>query len=642
MSQESFIRLGDQSGFSRIGSQFDIEGGMRDVSRSFSLQRGSRSLVRVVSRDRDASRSRPRRDASASVEWGGDLLVPNLGGGFAIREDRVLSLPAATPRALEDRFSSMFGQTHFGPADVYAKAVANDCLTSSCFDGAWIFNDYTNLWRKTPVDEWINEIAKWLAAEMMAIALDVQRTAEPWMEYEKTNPPTPEYNTKMAYLKAVQKALNAINKLDRTSLKHIVAIARTKLINEAAVENLDALRDCLPFRNGVVSLRTGEKRDVTRADFLTYTLSYDYDDSVDTQRIVSFMRSLMPDDEAYMRLHAVIGYWSTGETSLKRYDQLYADPGAGKTTMLEIVTNALESFASMNKVPAEEMGKQSNFENGIHAALTASPRPRLIALDETDGDKKLAVRIMNNVTSGKRDIVLSCRLKGKTADPVPVHAKWVFASNQVMSVDASATGTLVRRDGAPFSTVFVPAESYNELTSPKHHKPVLSHLVDYLQSHEGKQEVIRWIIQGAIQFYNSGLPKSEAWAAQTFMLNSHGDPYVLWLSEHYIPTGNPLDRIAEDVLIHKFRDDNRHCASQDTRKAIRAALHLARDFVFLEKWANPAPYYNCAEPIPGSGHPMEEVIGYTCLRQRKHGDLPWGEAMVAAKAIISAARVCHT
>ena len=344
------------------------------------------------------------------------------------------------------------------------------------------------------------------------------------------------------------------------------------------------------------------------------------------------MEALVPNELARDRLHRVVGYWLTGCTTRKAFDQLSAPASHGKTKFLEIIANAGGRFVVMNVVPVEEVSSPSNFEDTLASVLMQQPPPRVLFFDETKKNAELQEKLVNMATSGSDSIVLPCRIKGHGATLVKSVAKWVISSNHVLKSDASATGQTLRRQGVPFLTEFVSGPL--TAASPPHRRVMNPELVGRLLSPEGRAGVARWIVEGAHDYFHFGEGLSLEWDKQTFKLRRMGDPYVNWLAEHYIPTGTQHDRVEEDVLVGAFDSDNKHLKGTNTREGIRQAFGTMTDFIEKSAWGAPAPFYGAEHPVA----PPIEVIGYVGLRKRVVGDPDWTTAASIAKEAFDAIR----
>ena len=577
-------------------------------------------------------------DASASVR--SSLSPPILSGdgddegcdGSSVMSRAPMAvtfLPEDAPAELETRVSAMLSTTHWGVGRCYAARFRNVVKTQATQKGAWVFDAATCMWKLLELKPWTSVAQQWIAKEISTLAARVNACLEKWRYSEKGD----DHGVAMRKLwtSALKRVTMANELLSVPAMKHVMEVVHTELLDEEFCSTFDHARDILPFTNGVVELRTGVLRGVRLEDKLTYVLPYAYDPDLPTPAMTEFMAAVMPDADARAKMQVVAGYFFTGDTTLKTFYQMSAEANSGKTTLLEIIANAGGRFVVMNRVPVEELSAESNFEDTIAEAFAQRPYVRLIVFDETKAGLQLSEKFINMVTSGLESIEVPCRIKGKKAVQAAVRSKLVFSSNHVLKTSAAATGQTLRREGAPFQTHFIrPGEPYDPLTAPPHHRLPNYALVSSLMSPAARPEIAKWIVEGSRKFYESGIPKSEAWDRQTFKLNAEGDDYLRWLSETHFPTGQPEDRIAEDVLHEMFKSVNKHLRG-DTRAGLRAALSTMSDYITPVKWGKPEPFY-CAGGPPAN-HPVEEVSGYAGLRPRCVGDPQWESAMANARRV---------
>ena len=76
-------------------------------------------------------------------------------------------------------------------------------------------------------------------------------------------------------------------------------------------------------------------------DYLTYKLSYDYDENASCPRWNSFLDEMLPDETHQLLLHQYIGYAFTNHLKLEKALFLYGDGGNGKSVVQEVITELL-------------------------------------------------------------------------------------------------------------------------------------------------------------------------------------------------------------------------------------------------------------------------------------------------------------
>ncbi|MFE7974721.1 hypothetical protein [Streptomyces shenzhenensis] len=101
------------------------------------------------------------------------------------------------------------------------------------------------------------------------------------------------------------------------------------------VTDLDADPYSLNFANGTVNLRTGERRDHSADDLVTYVVAYNYRPEADASRWASYMEASQPNDPDMHRfLQRLAGYGLSGSTAEEKLAFFYGGGGMEKEFLL--------------------------------------------------------------------------------------------------------------------------------------------------------------------------------------------------------------------------------------------------------------------------------------------------------------------
>lgn len=537
---------------------------------------------------------------------------------------------------VETHFKALVVGKEFGAANFYADAVRDlektePIETGKCvrtYDGTWVLTT-DNLWTFVRFECWRATVQSVLNIELerLLVALtDLVQASAPDGEADAGK------GVHKAWLKAygqVRAAMAAIGTV--CTMTNICKAAATALEDPVFFKHLDGSRRLLSFANGVVDLKAPdlEVRARTAHDFLSYALPYEFDPAADQTDIRAFVDAIMSSAEARATLQATVGYWATGETTEKRFWQLSTQPNSGKTSFVEIISNALGKYGPMGAAPVSELLESTHFEDSLASALGSHPAPRILIFDETGADCHLKEAFINLATSGSSDIRLQCARKHKQGELVTLQAKIVFCSNHVLSINASSSGTAFRNTCPPFDSTFVSADGYDPKMAAAGYKVRDDALCARLKSDAGRAGVMAWIVDGARQFYSQGIPRSARWDRYSLELLVKGDPYLKFIAETHVPTGCATDRVSLFAIVEQFLRGKGAGASRKVDDGIAAALASLAPLVTPVLWQEPMPFYGSGAVPPD--HPQLVVSGFRGLRRRVFADLSYYECLEAAR-----------
>jgi Bifunctional DNA primase/polymerase, N-terminal/D5 N terminal like len=103
----------------------------------------------------------------------------------------------------------------------------------------------------------------------------------------------------------------------------------------------------LAVANGTIDLRSGELRQSRREDFMTKSLSVEYDRNATAPRWIEFVEEITQGDIALAEfLQRLLGYCLTGDTSEQCLFILHGHGANGKSTLLEVVHELLGPYSA--------------------------------------------------------------------------------------------------------------------------------------------------------------------------------------------------------------------------------------------------------------------------------------------------------
>ncbi len=215
---------------------------------------------------------------------------------------------------------------------------------------------------------------------------------------------------------------------DLYRLRALEDIARTRL--EVRPSYLDRDPYLLGVGNGVIDLRTGERRDGAPGDWLTRYTAVRYDPAARCPKWDRFLLEIMEGDrEMVAYLWRVIGYALTGDTSERAFFLLHGYGRNGKTTFVETLHALLGAYAQRARFATFlRKNVQGGGANDDIAHLAGA---RVVIASEADQAASLDVALVKELTG--TDTVRARFLYGREFEFAPVF-KLFLATNHVPQI----------------------------------------------------------------------------------------------------------------------------------------------------------------------------------------------------------------
>ena len=415
----------------------------------------------------------------------------------------------------------------------------------------------------------------------------------------------------------------------------------TRLVFEhariASLDEFNSDRLLISFKTLVYDAEVTDPRHTFRpraaGDMLTKALSYDPDFELiklfasrheEKHDIEQFFWNIFEDDDVIACVQAFFGYCFTGKTDLKIFGELVNPSNCGKTSMFTLICNALEFYASYGDVPVSEFC--DHFSGALVNVLQRQPPVRLIGVDEVgapgaDSGKVLVLKdtIFNGLSDGKESQGKALSLNKKHKDGQSVgrsFAKIVVMSNGHLSIPAASSGLWSRSWSAPMENVFI-KKDFDPTKSPSTWRPADIELLKRLESDAMKPAIAAWLIVGVERYMSRGEPAMRMnYKISKASLDTlcHSDPYALYLTTTFVPTGQVTDTISFDALLTE------HARTHDSRILKNGARQGFKDVISLQVFAD----LLALSTVTNAFGVLEQVI--TGLRPRKADDPNWYDA----------------
>lgn len=298
-----------------------------------------------------------------------------------------------------------------------------------------------------------------------------------------------------------KEASSIIKKLNNgVILSNILRFSQNVISNRIFQIQKDIHPYLLSCKNGLVDLRTGEIRPSKPEDYITKSLSTEYDKDCDYTLFDNFVRQITssengPSEEKYNYLKWAIGYSLQGQPKRKLFFILYGQYGNnGKSLLTSIILDTIEHYGStMNESVVFETGRKTA---GSHSTeLCQLENCRIGVLADTKENSTIDDGQMKQYTS-ITDKISTRQIYGKQKEFKPVFVPFINTNHPIQ---------FNTKDKAMYERFIVIDFVLSFVQEPKDEnffeKPADNSLPEKLKN--SKKEVLKWLIDASIYYNNN-------------------------------------------------------------------------------------------------------------------------------------------
>jgi putative DNA primase/helicase len=287
-------------------------------------------------------------------------------------------------------------------------------------------------------------------------------------------------------------------------------------------EEIDADNFLLGARNGVIDLRTGERRDGRKGDFITKSCGCNHDEDAVAPRWRAFLKEIFAEqDDLINYIQRLVGYSLTGDTREQCLVFLYGAGANGKSTFIETLMELLGDYgttASQNILCFDRHAREPLDE------IASLEGARFVSIAETGGNRMAEVRI-KQLTGG--DTVTGKPHYKAAMSFRPKFKLWIFGNSRptIYGVDHAIWR---RIQLIPFNVQF-PTEKRDSALKEKLFRELPG--------------ILNWAIEGALAWQAEGrLVPPECVVAATNQYREDEDVLRDFIAEKIEPTkGHELE-----------------------------------------------------------------------------------------------------
>lgn len=334
-----------------------------------------------------------------------------------------------------------------------------------------------------------------------------------------------------------------------SSRKGIIEMIKARTSERGSL--LDTIPETLHMiscRNGMVDVLTGQIRDAKPEDYVTRMAPVIWDPQATDKTVDKYLADISNGDPSILRQMAqTIGAAMDADTIKKKAFLMYGPmTNNGKTTflrMLRLVLGSSKESGYVLQMPItvlQQVRADAMTAGQLTPELMGSDVARIVSMSEPPEGFRLDASKLKNLTGGGR---LCINPKYKDMIEIDVRFSILIDTNYTLNCDDPTVFRSDRIQMLPFMRYFTEAER-----DP--------HMDDKLSTDNAKSALLRWIVDGAIDWHAHGWQVSQA-GKQMLADYSHGSDYIgEFLSESYITTADNTDKI---VLKDVYSDYTNWC-----------------------------------------------------------------------------------
>jgi P4 family phage/plasmid primase-like protien len=302
------------------------------------------------------------------------------------------------------------------------------------------------------------------------------------------------------------------------SVNNIAECYKQLYFDSTAEEKLNINKDILVVKNGVIDLKTGLLREGKESDYTTIMLNIEYTQNTNTPDISAFLASIFNDDqELILYMQKLLGYAMTGHTSEQIWCIFTGEGSNGKSLLMSIIEKLLGP--SYYKVaPYEVFFKcdRKTQAGGATAHLSTLKDARICVKEEADPTDALNIELMK-MLSGESTIT-SRGLYEKTFLSFVPTVLPILLCNHKPAFDVDDYAMTRRIVVIPFTNVYVDmndAKRPYDFRNPRH-RIRDNGLRAKLMLDNQQEQLLNWLVQGAVKWYKEGLGEQPQAAKNAF------------------------------------------------------------------------------------------------------------------------------
>lgn len=259
-----------------------------------------------------------------------------------------------------------------------------------------------------------------------------------------------------------------------------------------------------------------------KTDLISKLAEVDFKAEAECPLFLTFLDTILPDDEVRAFLQRYLGYCLTALTREQVFVFLYGSGRNGKSTLVDLICRLLGDYTTT--VPFETLAGDDR-RKGSEATpdLVRVPGARIVRASEPESGMKFRESMVKSLTSGEP--ILIRRMREEFIEIYPTF-KLIISGNHRPDIRGGDDGIWRRVLLVPFE-VQIPKDQVDRA------------LPDKLWAE--RAGILNWLIAGALSYLQEGLRVPDAVRAATDEYREQSDPYGAFLKAACDVTGDDTD-----------------------------------------------------------------------------------------------------
>lgn len=324
---------------------------------------------------------------------------------------------------------------------------------------------------------------------------------------------------------------------------------KADLAEQDFYSKLNSKIDIIAFKNCIYDIIKKTTRPITKEDYLTKTLDYDYNPNINEEKKKKLVEELKKiinyDDNHKEYVLSALGQALSGRSMKHLYYIVGLTGDNGKSTLLELCEEKFDIYVKGMDHTDIETGKG---KGDRHKTLAELKGKRIVWVEECD-KKKLDVRYLKQLSGGKK---IDYKVMFGTCDDLKINFKLFMISNQTPDLSGDC-GSENRNRLIAFSSRFPKKQEEDDFTNKIFKQDI--RFQDKILNEYG-DEFVQLILDYSSKYYDELAPIPIEFQNKTNTLNEMSkDKVDTWFIDYISNSNNKDDKLTakeiNDTLISK-------------------------------------------------------------------------------------------